>query len=67
MKFTSDSHYGRKEDVAPLAGAWIEIQFREYAEADTSVAPLAGAWIEIKVVSAVPWSTWGRSPCGSVD
>ncbi len=33
--------------VAPLAGAWIEIEVKvEPAEAK-EVAPLAGAWIEI--------------------
>ena len=33
--------------VAPLAGAWIEIQGVEYAKQFVDVAPLAGAWIEI--------------------
>ena len=35
------------ENVAPLAGAWIEIsQYREDVR-QIAVAPLAGAWIEI--------------------
>ena len=33
--------------VAPLAGAWIEIDLDEEAAEGTPVAPLAGAWIEI--------------------
>ena len=34
--------------VAPLAGAWIEID-TQYAEPQKNhVAPLAGAWIEIR-------------------
>ena len=34
-------------DVAPLAGAWIEIVFGMEALILAAVAPLAGAWIEI--------------------
>ena len=33
--------------VAPLAGAWIEIQRYRYRKKWRFVAPLAGAWIEI--------------------
>ena len=33
--------------VAPLAGAWIEIERERKAFQDNGVAPLAGAWIEI--------------------
>ena len=34
--------------VAPLAGAWIEIELNiTFDISDTLVAPLAGAWIEI--------------------
>ena len=33
--------------VAPLAGAWIEINSRVLVDVSASVAPLAGAWIEI--------------------
>ena len=38
---------GRKREVAPLAGAWIEIYQSLSSETGLSVAPLAGAWIEI--------------------
>ena len=33
--------------VAPLAGAWIEIDWMIPNRAIAAVAPLAGAWIEI--------------------
>ena len=35
------------ENVAPLAGAWIEIISFGGIISARSVAPLAGAWIEI--------------------
>ena len=35
------------QNVAPLAGAWIEISRTAISSAVTEVAPLAGAWIEI--------------------
>ena len=34
-------------DVAPLAGAWIEIDYGGRGITVHQVAPLAGAWIEI--------------------
>ena len=37
----------REKDVAPLVGAWIEIQLTDVEEAVKAVAPLVGAWIEI--------------------
>ena len=36
-------------DVAPLAGAWIEIQIKIMIMQQPGVAPLAGAWIEISM------------------
>ena len=33
--------------VAPFAGAWIEIQQKNYTTNLLHVAPFAGAWIEI--------------------
>ena len=36
--------------VAPLVGAWIEIDCREERETISRVAPLVGAWIEIRVI-----------------
>ena len=35
--------------VAPLAGAWIEIELSEEEIKCILVAPLAGAWIEIRL------------------
>ena len=37
--------------VAPLAGAWIEIQNLLFPTARQDVAPLAGAWIEMYFLS----------------
>ena len=34
--------------VAPLAGAWIEIDCYDASSSEFCVAPLAGAWIEIR-------------------
>ena len=39
--------------VAPLAGAWIEIQESIHQELHQCVALLAGAWIEIEMHSVV--------------
>ena len=52
--------------VAPLVGAWIEIDLDNKARGEDRVAPLVGAWIEItrSVLNFLPSS---RSPCGSVD
>ena len=36
--------------VAPLVGAWIEIEKHRFRLLDESVAPLVGAWIEILMV-----------------
>ncbi len=38
----------RLVEVAPLAGAWIEICLQDARRPVGNVAPLAGAWIEIK-------------------
>ena len=41
--------YGlRSRKVAPLAGAWIEIETIKEEVVMAVVAPLAGAWIEIR-------------------
>ena len=36
-------------DVAPFAGAWIEITLLKYEPIENYVAPFAGAWIEISL------------------
>ena len=54
--------------VAPLAGAWIEIQIDLTPELRAmAVAPLAGAWIEIGQKRHIGIHFPGRSPRGSVD
>ena len=53
--------------VAPLAGAWIEIQVGNGIPRVELVAPLAGAWIEITQAGTAVAVPLGRSPCGSVD
>ena len=37
----------RSYTVAPLVGAWIEIDYRPKGSLCCLVAPLVGAWIEI--------------------
>ena len=37
------------KNVAPHAGAWIEIETTLNSEASVGVAPHAGAWIEIGI------------------
>ena len=34
-------------DVAPLVGAWIEIEQSKALKEELDVAPLVGAWIEM--------------------
>ena len=43
--------------VAPLVGAWIEIDWRVLYEQLDQVAPLVGAWIEINRIQII------RKPC----
>ena len=47
MKFGFCRVVSVKAEVAPLAGAWIEISMTRRALPLPPVAPLAGAWIEI--------------------
>ena len=37
----------KRVEVAPFAGAWIEIAARRGSKCAAEVAPFAGAWIEI--------------------
>ena len=54
-------------NVAPLAGAWIEIRVHLQYPAFVEVAPLAGAWIEIQGFYIDGKVDGSRSPRGSVD
>ena len=49
MKFHLDETQEVYGQVAPLAGAWIEIRETYAAQEAKLVAPLAGAWIEMAV------------------
>ena len=44
--------------VAPLAGAWIEIDPFDDLVMDSNVAPLAGAWIEIQILLFQDCCSW---------
>ena len=54
-------------NVAPLVGAWIEINNTERIKEWLIVAPLVGAWIEIMYTDTKMLLIQSRSPCGSVD
>ena len=56
-----------RHTVAPLVGAWIEINDELDEMSESLVAPLVGAWIEIVSASAGGLGVIGRSPRGSVD
>ena len=47
LKFPCSGENLRNLRVAPLVGAWIEIQILCFQYAPVIVAPLVGAWIEI--------------------
>ena len=53
--------------VAPLVGAWIEMQNKSDQRGRPSVAPLVGAWIEINKTVITSYITGSRSSCRSVD
>ena len=54
-------------EVAPFAGAWIEIYMLYFYRMTTKVAPFAGAWIEIQSLSHHQDTPARRSLRGSVD
>ena len=54
-------------EVAPFAGAWIEIISALTDAGMLVVAPFAGAWIEIRERDRRPARPGGRSLRGSVD
>ena len=67
LKSTMASDGGIKTQVAPLAGAWIEIVKSHTSANVIIVAPLAGAWIEIATGRGKLMIRICRSPRGSVD
>ena len=54
-------------EVAPFAGAWIEILIETQQYKSLIVAPFAGAWIEIGLPHFLLYPAYGRSLRGSVD
>ena len=61
MKSKQPCYLLSSPSVAPLAGAWIEIDHSKYANEYEKVAPLAGAWIEI-LHFGVKTSIWVVAP-----
>ena len=49
LKFGEYAKNPEWDEVAPLAGAWIEMVIFPSFGFATTVAPLAGAWIEIAI------------------
>ena len=48
LKYECKARRVKKHEVAPLVGAWIEINLLYSRATFLFVAPLVGAWIEIK-------------------
>ena len=67
LKFEKHSKKFRKEHVAPLVGAWIEITSQILKMQLLEVAPLVGAWIEISQTVNGSMAVASRSSRGSVD
>ncbi len=68
LKYYRTLRIPRKQYVAPLAGAWIEmLLFGKCGINRNNVAPLAGAWIEILCRLYHGQKSHRRSPRGSVD
>ncbi len=53
LKFKDTWERGKAAHVAPLVGAWIEMQGLAVEGRQPQVAPLVGAWIEIKLSNNV--------------
>ena len=54
-------------NVAPFAGAWIEIDTIARLFYKSQVAPFAGAWIEIFILGYKGYLQLGRTLRGCVD
>ena len=66
MKLKTGDLTQKAHSVAPLVGAWIEIQMHLWSLEILIVAPLVGAWIEMDRY-AESGVMVGRSSCRSVD
>ena len=67
LKSFCSRYFHTCDNVAPLAGAWIEMTEVMTGMVKKPVAPLAGAWIEMFSITESLSSRFGRSPRGSVD
>ena len=67
MKWNTRSPHLGRGDVAPHAGAWIEMLLTSVAGLPEIVAPHAGAWIEIKSRSRRSYMASVAPPRGGVD
>ena len=67
LKYHLDTKCRRLYNVAPRAGAWIEIFLRLTLLEIKEVAPRAGAWIEMLVLEENRPVPGRRTPCGCVD
>ena len=54
MKYNNREYWLGIAEVAPLVGAWIEIDKNDVNLNQTRVAPLVGAWIEITYFIMLP-------------
>ena len=48
LKFFKVATMDEPTEVAPLVGAWIEMDWKSGKSMPKTVAPLVGAWIEIR-------------------
>ena len=53
MKLIQNRGLLQDKVVAPLVGAWIEMNLKQWVQNVIAVAPLVGAWIEITVKTKV--------------
>ena len=67
LKFKDLNADRNSKNVAPFAGAWIEIHIIKKSYVFTEVAPFAGAWIEISLSKWNKLTENRRSLRGSVD
>ena len=67
LKYLTAGFKIAKRDVAPYAGAWIEIKKPSVTTDVSSVAPYAGAWIEMGRNILSKTADAGRTLRGCVD
>ena len=67
LKSEEDFKRIEKFFVAPLVGAWIEMNLINKNKLQIKVAPLVGAWIEIVYKANFNTDILGRTPRGCVD